>query len=179
MAGLLVSRAPRRAIAVIMIAAAVDLIAYRAARGVALQTMPGEPIYAQIAVDPTDRLVLEIPFGVRTGTDRIGPGEIFTFYQPQHRKRLINGFVARGPLEALDYYRRSPALMLLAGEPLPPGDVDADLRTQLRTLNVGYVVIHTDQMASGWRERVLDVFRAVSADRLDTGRIETVALRLH
>jgi hypothetical protein len=178
MAGLMVSRAPRRTIAAVLLAAAVDLIAFRAVHGMSLQTMPAEPVYAQIAADPADRLVLEVPVGVRTGTDRIGPGEVFTFYQPLHRKRLINGLLARGPLDALDYYRRSPALMLLAHEPPPPGDVDADLRRQLKALNVGYIVIHTDQMDSVWQERVLDLFSDVGAERLETGRSETLAFRL-
>jgi hypothetical protein len=83
---------------------------------------------------------------VRTGIDRIGSGEELSFYQPVHQKRLINGFAARVPWVALDYYRRSPALMLLAGETPPPGDIEADFRHRLRELRVGYVVVHRDMI---------------------------------
>jgi hypothetical protein len=177
-AGALMSTASRRTLAIVTFAAVTDLVAYRVIYSFPLQSMPAEPVYDQIAADPADRLVLEVPVGVRTGTDRIGPGEIFSFYQPQHGKRIINGMVARASLAALDYYRRSPALMFLAHETPPPGDIAADLRQQLRALNVGYVVIHTGGMDPGWCERVLDLLRTIDAERLNTGRPDTIALRV-
>lgn len=84
------------------------------------------------------------PVGVRTGTDRIGPGEALSFHQPIHRKRLINGSTSRLPLAALEYYRASPSIMFLAGEPPPPGDLAADLQRRLRELRVGYVIVHPE-----------------------------------
>ncbi|MDP9000768.1 MAG: hypothetical protein M3O46_11730 [Myxococcota bacterium] len=136
-----------------------DLVAHRLAYGFRLQTMPQEPLYARIAADPRDCLVLEVPLGVRTGTDRIGPGEELTFYQPVHRKRLVNGFAARVPLVALEYYRQSPALMFLAGATPPPGDLQADLRHRLSELRVGYVVVHPEMVASDRLPEILDLLR--------------------
>jgi hypothetical protein len=119
--------------------------------------MPDDPVYAQIAEDSRDCLVLEVPLGVRTGTDRVGPGEALSFYQPTHQKRLINGFAARAPLAAMQYYRSSPALMTLAGEAPPPGDVAADLASRLDELRVGYVVVHAGMMSQEHLRGVLEL----------------------
>jgi hypothetical protein len=151
----------RRLLTAITIVIVGDVVAHRFAAGFSVQTMPPRPIYAEIARDPRDCLVLEIPVGIRTGTDRIGPGEALSFYQPTHRKRLINGFAARVPLVALDYYRKSPALMLFANEAPPPGDVEADLRHRLRELHVGYVVVHPDMVDPTRLPQVLDLLGRV------------------
>jgi hypothetical protein len=123
-----------------------DLATERVVNGFAMQTMPYEPFYETIARDYRDVLILEVPVGVRTGTDRIGPGEALSFYQPLHRKRLINGSTSRLPLASLEYYRSSPILMFLAGEPPPPGDLAADLQRRLRELKVGYVLVHPEML---------------------------------
>ena len=155
-----------------------DVVLYRVAHPVLVQSMPVQPVYAQIAQDLRDVVVLEVPVGVRTGTDRIGDGEIFTFYQPTHGKRLINGFAARGPLEALAYYRGSPALMFLAHEPAPAGDLVADLRRQLHELGVGYIVIHADRMDARWRAQTLALFQQLDGlEPIATERSDTIAFR--
>jgi hypothetical protein len=179
MTGLLMARASRRAVAIVACVAVLDLLAYRARHPVGVQSMPDEPVYSQIAADPADRVVLEVPFGVRTGTDQIGDGEIFTFYQPRHGKRLINGLVGRGPLQALDYYRRSPALMFLANLTPPPGNIGADLQAQITAIDVGYIVVHTDRMERAWAEQTIALVRALDAVPLETGRPETIAFRLN
>jgi hypothetical protein len=155
-----------------------DLVAHRVVYGFELRSMPREAVYEEIANDDRNRLVLEVPFGIRTGTDLIGPGEFLNFYQPIHKKRLINGFIARGPLEALAYYRSSPALMYLAHETPPAGDVSADLRRKLAELAVGYVVIHPDLMDAGWLQRTLDLFDGIeNLHRLQT-RGGAIAFRI-
>jgi hypothetical protein len=123
--------------------------------------MPSEPVYAEIGRDPVPSVLLEVPVGVRNGTDRIGvDGEILTYYQPTHGKRLVNGFVARSPLAAIDYYRRSPAFMYLAGEVPPPGDLTADLHQKIAELGVGYVVVHPNMMKP---ERVAPTLRLLAS----------------
>jgi hypothetical protein len=159
--GMVSVKTGRRLLGGITVVIVGDLVAHRLPAGFSIQTMPSEPIYAEIARDPRDCLVLEIPVGIRTGTDRIGPGEALSFYQPTHRKRLINGFAARVPLVALDYYRKSPALMLFANEAPPSGDVEADLRHRLRELHVGYVVVHPDMIESSRLRQVLDLLERV------------------
>lgn len=158
----------RLVLAAVASVAIADVVAHRVAAGFAITTMPREPVYAQIAKDPRDCLVLEVPLGVRTGIDRVGPGEELSFYQPVHQKRLINGFAARVPWEALEYYRRSPALMLLAGENPPPGDIEVDFQHRLRELRVGYVVIHSGLVT---REQLQEVLGLITR----TGQFEPLS----
>jgi hypothetical protein len=139
-----------------------DLMAHRLVDGFSIQTMRQEPFYAQITGDPRDCLVLEIPLGIRTGTDRVGDAEELSFYQPLHQKRLINGFAARVPLAALDYYRQSPALMFLANETPPLGDVQADLKRRLKELRVGYVVVHPDMIGADRLPQLLELLGTAS-----------------
>jgi hypothetical protein len=77
-AGVMVSRG-RWLLAGMVALTAADLVVNRVVEGFKIQTMPREAIYEEIARDERDGLVLEIPFGVRTGTDRIGPGESSPF----------------------------------------------------------------------------------------------------
>jgi hypothetical protein len=147
-----------------------DLLAQRLVHGFAMQTMTHDPLYDRIAHDARDCLILEVPVGVRTGTDRIGPGETLSFHQPVHRKRLINGSTSRLPLATLEYYRSSPALMFLAGEPPPPGDLQADLQCKIRDLKVGYVVVHPDMLHSDHLQEVVALLeRAPNLRRFDSG----------
>ena len=151
------ARTARLVLTVVGVLIAGDAVAHRLLEGFSIQTMASEPFYAEIARDPRDCLVLEIPVGVRTGTNRIGPGEALSFYQATHGKRLINGFAARVPLVALNYYRRSPALMLLANESPPPGDIESDLKSRLDELHVGYVVVHPEMVEPDRLPQVLDL----------------------
>ena len=167
----------QRAIVVTMAVALcvlVDLTVYRRVSPMKVQTMPSEAVYGAIAGDPREGLLLEVPLGVRTGTDRIGVGEELSFYQPIHRKRLINGFLARAPLSALDYYRQSTALRLLAGDGVPAGESAADLSRQIRAMNVIYVVVHPLLMDAEWLNRVLAVLRAEPRLREQSSGDETI-----
>jgi hypothetical protein len=75
---------------------------------------------------------------------------------------MINGMIARVPLEALYYYRRSPALTLLAAAaPVPSGDLETDLRRRLRELEVRHVVVHLAMVDEERRQRILDMFADV------------------
>ena len=140
-------RARALVVGALVLVALVDEARVRHARPFLIREMPLEPVYAQIGRDPTPSVLLEIPVGLRNGTDRVGTdGEILTFYQPAHGKRLVNGFSARSPTAAIDYARASPALMYLAGETPPSGDIPADLRDKIAELGVRYVVIHPRMM---------------------------------
>jgi hypothetical protein len=147
------ARLDRRARALIVgglvLVALADEARVRHARPFLIREMPTQPVpvYEEIGRDPTPSVLLEIPVGIRNGTDRTGTnGEILTYYQPIHGKPLVNGSVARSPTAAFDYHRASPALMYLAGETPPPGDVAADLQAKMTELGVGYVVVHPDMM---------------------------------
>ena len=70
--------------------------------------------------------------------------------------------IARVPLVALEYYRGSSALMFLAADaPVPPGDLEADLRARLDELEVSHVVIHLAMLNDERRRRVLDLAASV------------------
>jgi hypothetical protein len=137
-----------------------DLIIQRAVSGFPMQTMTHEPLYETIHRDPRDILILEVPVGVRTGTDRIGPGEALGFHQPIHQKRLINGSTSRLPLAALEYYRSSPIIMFLAGETPPPGDLAPDLQRRLKDLKVGYVIVHPAMLEPNRLKGIVDLLDA-------------------
>lgn len=163
---------PRRRQAIILglaFLAVVDAcLAWRSSPFVVRQ-MPTQAIYEEIGRDPSDGVLLEIPVGVRHGTDRIGKdGEILTFYQPIHRKRLVNGFAARAPDAALAYYRKSPALMYFANETPPAGDAESDLNGKVSELDIKYVLVHP---------RMLDPQRLAPTLELvaRTGRFERIA----
>jgi hypothetical protein len=140
-------RARAAVVGALVLVTLADEARVRHARPFEIREMPAEPAYALIGRDPNPSVLLEIPVAVRNGTDRTGEnGEILTFYQPIHGKRLLNGAVARSPTAAIDYHRASPALMYLAGETPPPGDVLRDLQAKMAELGVGYVVIHPRMM---------------------------------
>ena len=151
------------AIAAIAAIVPIDLLFYRVPKGFPVQTLAGSPAYTMIAGDTQPGIVLEVPFGVRSGTDRIGTGERLNFYQPIHGRRIINGMIARVPLAALQYYRGSPALMLLAADaPIPAGDIEADLHARLGELQVSHVVVHLAMLNDERRRRILDLFSSTS-----------------
>jgi hypothetical protein len=165
--GSLSAKTGRRMLSAVAVLLAGEVVAHRLADGFPIQTMPPEPFYAEIARDPRDCLVLDIPVGVQTGTDRIGSGQALIFYQPVHHKRLISGYVSRAPLAALDYYRKSPALMLLANETPPPGDLEADLIRRIDELHVGYVVVHPGLVDGDRLGRIMELLnRTVDLVRL-------------
>jgi hypothetical protein len=114
----LAARVRRRNVLAVLVGAVAlfDLTVYKFVYGFPLQTRHHHPVYASLADGRDARPILEVPVGVRTGTDLIGTGETLSFHQSIHQRRLINGMIARVPLEALHYYRRSPALMFLADQ---------------------------------------------------------------
>jgi hypothetical protein len=173
-------RAPqaRRVLAGFVVLAAADLLAHRLISGFPIQTMQKHALYDTIARDPLDYVILEVPVGVRTGTDRIGPGEALSFYQPIHHKRLISGSTSRMPAAALDYYRASPAIMLLAAETPPAGDPVVDLRRLIAELKIGYVVIHRDMLLPQRLREALDLLEGIDTARRVDADAELIAFRI-
>lgn len=109
-----------------------------------VQTYPTYAIYDQIAAEPGDFAILEVPFGVRSGLDRIGNGgEILQYYQSIHGKKLLNGMVARLPGYVFRAYRSHPSLLFLSGETyVDSPDLDADLTYMLDWSGAHYVLLH-------------------------------------
>jgi hypothetical protein len=159
-----------------------DTIAHRLDDGFPTHRFPDEPIYRTIAETPGDFLVLEIPLGIRSGTDLIGRGDQLMLYQTIHGKRLINGYIGRIPYDTLDYYRRSSAFMFLANEPLKPPHVEAqvaaDLDARLRSHRVGFIVVHPEMLESDRLGAILSLLaRRADLEVVPTGTT-TLAFRV-
>jgi hypothetical protein len=110
-----------------------------------VQTYPDYAIYHQLAREPGDGALLEVPFGVRSGIDVIGQGgEILEYYQHIHGKPMLNGMIARLPTSVFEFYRSHPALMFLSGTSAQahPNDLTRDFDDVLRWSKARYVLLH-------------------------------------
>jgi hypothetical protein len=109
----------------------------------ATQTYPGYALYDRLADDGGDGAVLEVPFGVRSGLERVGSGgEVLQYYQSEHGRPLVSGMVARVPSRVFSGYRAHGALRLLAGESVDPAEARRDLPDVLTWTNTAFVVVH-------------------------------------
>jgi hypothetical protein len=150
---------PAEALAWLVLTVVADAFAHRGAFGFPTHVIRVDPVYDAIARMPGDFVLLEVPLGVRCGTDVIGRGDDFMLFQTVHGKRMINGYPSRVPLVALAYYRKSPAFMFLAGEQPPAGDIAADLDARLRELNVGVIVVHPGELPAERLTAILALLR--------------------
>lgn len=101
-------------------------------------------VYHEIAEDSRDVVLLEIPLGVDTGYTLFGHGQQLIYYQPVHRKRLLNGALSRMPLTAVAYFRSFHLLKAIAGKTdLTPAAAD-ELTQLVEQWNIGYALIHRD-----------------------------------
>jgi hypothetical protein len=113
------------------------------------QTYPSYETYRRLAGDPRASALIEVPFGVRSGFERIGSGgEILQFYQHEHRKPLVNAMVARLPDAVFDFYRAHPSLPFLAGERIQASaDVIAqDLDEVIAMTGASHLLVHRGMM---------------------------------
>lgn len=111
----------------------------------ATQAYPAFNAYRQIAEAGEPGSLVEVPFGVRSGLDRIGNGgEALQFHQHVHGRPIINAMVARLPGEVFAFYRRHPALLVLAGEPTVATDreIATDFNNVIDLVGAGFIAIH-------------------------------------
>ena len=141
------------------VAVATDTILHRGVYGFQTHQFPEEPIYRTIAETPGDFSVLEVPFGVQSGTTRLGRGDGLMFYQTVHGKRMLNGYLTRVPVAALDYYGKSAALRFLGNESFESGDLVRDFDAKLRELRVGFIVVHPGMLDADRFEAILGLLR--------------------
>jgi hypothetical protein len=135
----------RMLFAVVGVALAVELCP--APRTLYDGTVPA--IYAQIARDPREVRVLELPFGVRDGLSSFGNFSAASqFYQTIHGKRLIGGYLSRVSRRRVEDIRRRPVLAVLMA--LSEGgavtsaqfdDAMAHGPTFVRAASLAYVVV--------------------------------------
>lgn len=117
--------------------------------------LPSYDFYATIGDEPNaDFVVLEVPIGVGTGQIIIGDDGWLEYqlYAIEHRRRVLNGFVARAPLEHFWYVRTDDPLLSWLGGRRDLDELEARRRLEdvVYDWPVGYIVLH--QNAIG-RER--------------------------
>lgn len=116
-------------------------------------------IYQTIAADPRPVRVLELPFGIRDGLSSLGDfSAVSQFYQTQHGKDLVGGYLSRVTTTCKEFYRAIPmtrALMAYSEHRAPRASVvQAAQRTAddfLARSQVGYVVIDTARTSPALR----------------------------
>lgn len=109
--------------------------------------LPNYDFYEAIGSEPrADYVVLEVPTALGTGQIIVGDAHALAYqrYAIQHRRRVLNGFVARAPLEHFWYVRTDDALLSWLGQrrDLDDGSARARLREIVFDWPVGYVVVH-------------------------------------
>lgn len=72
------------------------------------------PIYAQIAAEPGDFTVLELPTGWRNGARVMGKSDVLImmqqWYQTDHGKRRLGGNTSRNPAYKFQYFTEAPLI---------------------------------------------------------------------
>jgi hypothetical protein len=107
------------------------------------------PLYRHVAAAPAELKVLELPFGIRSGTSSVGNFTARTqFHQTAHGKTIMGGYLSRVSERRLAELRADPvrnALALLSeNQRLTPAQEVAFLDRGpewIRTARVGHVVI--------------------------------------
>ncbi len=115
----------------------------------ATQAYPVFDAYRQIAEAGEAGSLVEVPFGVRSGLDRIGNGgEALQFYQHIHGRPIMNAMVARLPGEMFAFYRRHPSLLVLAGEQTDATDreIATDFDNVIDLIDARFIAIHRGMM---------------------------------
>ena len=147
------------ALAAMVAAAAVDVASTQPFRA---QEYAELDVYRRIADQAGSETVLEVPFGVRSGTEQIGDHETLQYYQMVHAKPGVNAMIARVPRRVFEAYAASPSLRLLADQPLAepaPAGLEAELDSRLAWLGVRWVVVHLD-LLTRHREAILRLLDA-------------------
>ncbi|MCP4357124.1 MAG: hypothetical protein GY796_03785 [Chloroflexi bacterium] len=120
-------------------------------------TFPSLPLttpdwYAEIAQEPGDFAIVDIPMHMRQMYDKT-----YMFYQFTHKRPLIEGHVSRPPRQAFDFIKSIPMLADSYETRLPPPNV-GDISHQMQLLaeaDIRYVVLHKrflrDSHEAAWR----------------------------
>jgi len=146
-----------------------------AAEGLSLP-YPAEPLVIesallrQVAADPRDVAVLQLPFGIRSGFRSYGEEHTRQLYfQLLMRKKILGGFVTRIEDPVFDYFSSLPGIPRLvaiqAGEPASREEIAGDRRSVrgfVDTLGIRYIMLFKPWLRAGsegvFREYVEGVF---------------------
>jgi hypothetical protein len=97
------------------------------------------PVYEQVAAEPGDFAILQLPLGWRNSFGVQGSESTQAqYYQTYHQKRLLSGNISRNPPFKFDYFARIPILdSLIAIQAYD--QVDAERRAQDREMAADFV----------------------------------------
>lgn len=129
-------------------------------------------VFRTIARDPRDVRVLELPTGLRDGTNSAGQySAVAQFHQTLHGKPLVGGYLSRVSVSRIQASRRFPVLdaliTLSAGEALTPEQRQAAFARRprfIRRSRLGYVVIDTSRASPHLRRFAIHVLNLVKLD---------------
>ena len=135
-------------------------------------------IYDQIAGDPADGPLLELPSGLRDGTSSVGDFSARAqFHQTRHGRPLVGGYLSRISGWRKAENQRTPMLRVLhalsEGQVVPEAEQRAAAETReafLARSCVRYVVVDTIRASAALRAFAVDALRLVPA--LDDGRYQ-------
>ena len=97
------------------------------------------PVYEQVAAEPGDFAILQLPMGWRNSFGVQGAESTQTqYYQTYHHKRLLSGNISRNPPFKFDYFRQQPILDSLITLQTY-GQVDAERRAADRATAAEFV----------------------------------------
>ena len=87
-------------------------------------------VYDQIAAEPGDFSVLQLPLGWRNSFGVFGPEKtLLQYYQSAHGKPMLGGNISRAPAFKLEYFQRIPYFQALTeiqfGRPVAPEVIEA------------------------------------------------------
>lgn len=137
------------------------------------ETAPMQPLlhpyqfYEEIGKEEGDYGIVEIPTGAGTGEVLLGdPRAIqFQFYGMTHKKRMVNGFIARAPLENYWYLHLDDPMMAWLGQrrSLEAHTVTEQMRERIFSWPIGYFVLHKDYVIanSGRPEEIIGYFNSL------------------
>ena len=114
-----------------------------------IPVVPHYQFYETIGQEATDLYtIVEVPTGAGTGEILIGNVDAipYQYYGIVHEKPMINGFVARAPIDKFWYLRTDDPMLSWLGQRrnLEPENVEAQLRERIDSWPLGYIVIHKD-----------------------------------
>jgi hypothetical protein len=115
--------------------------------------VPSYHFYEAMRAEPYEYVVVEVPVAGGSGEAWVGelPAMETQFYGIIHEKKMLNGSVARAPVDAFEDWLYDDPLLAWLGqrrylEPEPVADL---LRERIFSYPIGYIVIHRDLVGRG------------------------------